>query len=479
MRGQTGPFVTNYEDTAAFGSLCDAVAYRRLIAVTGSGVSVGLPNADSELPSLPTWYSVLIRLRERFAVRLSAAMPELDALLSSHLRDSAYLIEAATLISQSVGAAAFRRAVVELTTPPRGSFSALHGLIEELEPLGIITFNYDMGHENAYESMRSRSSTALKRAIYSDEARLRELLAGDFETRFLLKAHGSIVRPHTVVLDRESYREIMARQLGYRAFVHHVLTRFNALIVGFGLSDPDFDDMLQTFEENFGGSVRDHVYIWKRGQRDDEEARAIVLRRRYGLACIFVDSFEEVRSLIGDAGRHLGPRLRQTIADALHRVADAREYSEQRRAAHMALSELSRTGAKTAAAAFRANAVDPSAAPSVRAEAAYCLGKIRPTVAGTAEFLLSLVGPEADPEIATFALAALLQLEPPVDRRIVAWTESAKALIPICDDIDRNVARIGTRGGRPRARKYLDALLARWNAMYADAERPGQGLSKP
>jgi hypothetical protein len=460
--------MTNYEDTAAFGSLCDAVAYRRLIAVTGSGVSVGLPNADSELPSMPTWYSVLIRLRERFAVQLSAAIPELDVLLNAHLRDSAYLIEAATLISQSVGAAAFRHAVVELTTPPRGTFSALHGLIEELEPLGIITFNYDMGHENAYESMQNRSSTALKRATYSDETRLRELLAGDFETRFLLKAHGSIVRPHTVVLDRESYREIMARQLGYRAFVHHVLTRFNALIVGFGLSDPDFDDMLQTFEENFGGGVRDHVYIWKRGQRDDEEARAIVLRRRYGLACIFVDSFEEVRSLIGDAGRHLGPRLRHTIAEALHRVPDAREYREQRRAAHIALSELSRTGARTAAAAFRATAVDSGAAPSVRAEAAYCLGKIRPTVTGTAEFLLSRVERDADPEIATFALAALLQLEPPVDKRIVAWTQAAQALMPICDDIDRNVTQLGPRGGRPRARKYLDALLARWNAMYAN-----------
>lgn len=263
--------MTNYEDTAAFGSLCDAVAYRRLIAVTGSGVSVGLPNADSELPSMPTWYSVLIRLRERFAVQLGAAIPELD-----------------------------------------------------------------------------------------------------------------------------------------------------------------------------------------------------VLRRRYGLACIFVDSFEEVRSLIGDAGRHLGPRLRQTIAEALHRVPDAREYREQRRAAHMALSELSRTGARTAAAAFRAAAVDGGAAPSVRAEAAYCLGKIRPTVAGTAEFLLSRVERDADPEIATFALAALLQLEPPVDKRIVAWTQAAQALMPICDDIDRNVAQLGPRGGRPRARKYLDALLARWNAMYAN-----------
>ena len=274
--------MTNYEDTAAFGSLCDAVAYRRLIAVTGSGVSVGLPNADSELPSMPTWYSVLIRLRERFAVQLGAAIPELD-----------------------------------------------------------------------------------------------------------------------------------------------------------------------------------------------------VLRRRYGLACIFVDSFEEVRSLIGDAGRHLGPRLRHTIAEALHRVPDAREYREQRRAAHIALSELSRTGARTAAAAFRATAVDSGAAPSVRAEAAYCLGKIRPTVTGTAEFLLSRVERDADPEIATFALAALLQLEPPVDKRIVAWTQAAQALMPICDDIDRDVTQLGPRGGRPRARKYLDALLARWNAMYANEYPNGTRARAP
>jgi hypothetical protein len=42
----------------------------------------------------------------------------------------------------------------------------------------------------------------------------------------------------------------MARQLGYRAFAHHVLARFSALIVGFGLSDPDFEDLLQSFEAN-------------------------------------------------------------------------------------------------------------------------------------------------------------------------------------------------------------------------------------
>jgi hypothetical protein len=464
--------MTSYQHTPAFGSLCDAVASRRLIAVTGSGVSVGLSNADSALPALPTWYSVLISLRQRFAEQLSSVMSELDVLLDAHLRDSAYLIEAATLISQSVGATAFRRAVVELTTPPRGAYSALHGLIEELEPLGIVTFNYDMGHENAYEAIRRGSSSTLNRAIYSDEGKLRDWLAGEFESRFLLKAHGSIARPHTVVLDRASYREIMARQLGYRAFVHHVLTRFNALIVGFGLADPDFDDMLQAFAENFGGGVRDHVYIWKRGQRDDEEARAIVLRRRYGLACIFVDTFEETQALIGDARHQIGPRLKHTLDDALRRTADLREFRAQRRSAHVALGELSGTGARIATTALRAKAQDAALNPSMRAEAVYSLGKVRPMIAGTAEFLLQQVTVDADPEIATYALAALLQLEPPVDRRILAWTKSAQMLTDVCDLIDERMPSCGPRGGRPRARKYLEALLARWNAMDAAGERP-------
>lgn len=464
--------MSNYRDSASFGGLCDAVAERRLVAVTGSGVSAGLASASAPLATLPTWHSVLERLRERFEARLTSVDSELKVLLDAHIWDSAYLIEAATLIRHAVGAVEFQRAVVELTTPLPGAYSALHGLIEVLEPLGIVTFNYDMGHENAYRAVHSAATSKLKRAIYSDEAKLREILAGDFESRFLLKAHGSITRAGTVVLDRQSYREIMGRQPGYRAFLHHLLMRFNALIVGFGLTDPDFDDVLETFAESFGGGVRDHIYIWKRGQRADEQARAIVLQRRYGLACIFVDSFEDVQSLIADASREIGPRLRKTIEGALRRSDEVSAFREERRTAHIALSELSAAGAATATTTLRAKVEDAALAPSVRAEAVYSLGKVRPTLDGTAEFLLGHVTAESDPEIATYALAALLQLEPPVDRRLDSWTRAAAARWSACDRIDQRIALCGVRGGRPRARKYLEALLARWNATRSDPPKP-------
>ena len=453
----------SHRQNPGFGLLCDAVAYRRLVVVTGSGVSVGLAQPGSDLTSLPTWHTVLTQLRSRFAPRLGSVAADVELLLSAQPRGADYLIEAATMIRETVGVSDYRDAVVQLTTAPEDARSPLHDLIEDLEPLGIITFNYDLGHENAYRARR-RDRHRMHRAIYSDERKLRAVLAGDFQSRFLLKAHGCISRPKTIVLDRASYRDVMARQLGYRAFAHHVLARFSARIVGFGLNDPDFEDLLQSFEANFGGGVGEHVYIWKRGQREDEEARALVLRRRYGLVCIFVDSFDDVRTVITDARTQMGNVLRHTIAATLKRSADVEEFRHTRRKAHIELGRLSAAGASVAAGALMACVTDAANAVLVRAEAAYSLGKIRPTPPGVADFLLDRIDLQIPPAIVTSTLAALLQLDPPVDEQLAIWTNRAAALESVCREVDRRSEMESGPRGAPRARKYLEALIARWRA---------------
>src|SRR5579863_9733992 len=165
-----------HRDNPGFGLLCDAVAYRRLVVVTGSGVSVGLAQPGSDPASLPTWHSVLSQLRARFAPRLGPVAHDLDLLLSAWPRGSDYLIEAATLIRETVGDAEYRDAIVQLTSAPQDARTPLHDLIEDLEPLGIITFNYDLGHENAFRARRA-DRHRMHRAIYSDERKLRAVLA--------------------------------------------------------------------------------------------------------------------------------------------------------------------------------------------------------------------------------------------------------------------------------------------------------------
>src|ERR1700729_2638893 len=76
----------DHRQNPGFGLLCDAVAYRRLVVVTGSGVSVGVAQPGSELTSLPTWHLVLSQLRARFAARLGAAAADVDLLLTARPR---------------------------------------------------------------------------------------------------------------------------------------------------------------------------------------------------------------------------------------------------------------------------------------------------------------------------------------------------------------------------------------------------------
>jgi hypothetical protein len=124
---------------------------------------------------------------------------------------------------------------------------------------------------------------------------------------------------------------------------------------------------------------------------------------------------------------------------------------------------LSAAGAAVAAAALVAAVTDASSPVLVRAEAAYSLGKIRPTPPSVVDFLLDTIGVTMPPPIVTSTLAALLQLDPPVNDQLAIWTRKAAALDSVCREVDR-LSSDQEATHSPRARKYLEALIARWQA---------------
>ena len=123
-----------------------------------------------------------------------------------------------------------------------------------------------------------------------------------------------------------------------------------------------------------------------------------------------------------------------------------------------------------AVAALQACARDKARSPLVRAEAVYSIGKVKPSVPKAAQFLMNEITPDAEPEVAILALAALLQIEPPVDRPINSWLRSARALHPLCVQIDEHLCKRTPELGMPRAVKYLEALVARWEATAGTSE---------
>ena len=189
-----------------------------------------------------------------------------------------------------------------------------------------------------------------------------------------------------------------------------------------------------------------------------------MLRRRYGLVCIFVDSYDEVRTVISDARIHMGKELSRTMSATLKRSEDVEEFRQIRRKAHIELGRLSAAGARVSAAALMAFAGDDKNPVLVRAEAAYSLGKIRPTPPGVAEFLLGSIRAETPAPMVTSTLAALLQLDPPVDEQLTIWTQRAALLEAVCREVDRHSSEDSASRDAPRALKYLEALLARWRA---------------
>ena len=152
--------------------------------------------------------------------------------------------------------------------------------------------------------------------------------------------------------------------------------------------------------------------------------------------------------------------------EAVIRVREAfRDWIDIQLVAFPQSGVTSETGAPDLmAAALMAGVTDEGSPMLVRAEAAYSLGKIRPTPLGVADFLLERITLGTAPAIVTSTLAALLQLDPPVDDQLVAWTTRAAALDAVCREVDRQAeAQVETREA-PRARKYLEALIARWRA---------------
>src|SRR5205809_4931657 len=99
---------------------------------------------------------------------------------------------------------------------------------------------------------------------------------------FLVKAHGSIGvndgRDYSVVLTAESYRDLFVKQPAYRAFLQHVFTNFNMLIVGFGMADPDFDLLLHDVLSQFGSPLQNHVLIRSAGQQQEMKGQEVLLR---------------------------------------------------------------------------------------------------------------------------------------------------------------------------------------------------------
>lgn len=418
----------------AFDTLCDLVASDKLVCMTGAGISYGLKRKDGR-GRLPGWLELLRGIRKDILDITSTQ--DLQADVDRLLYDGAFgshLIEAATLL-RTGREEKFDRAIRTALTPAKKqppvvvtSHNELHDALINLRPRGIITYNVDSEHERALQRRKlSDNWQVLIPNTKDGELKLGNLIRHGLRQRFLLKAHGSIDSVDSIVFTFDSYRDLIERNPVYRSFFQNVFTNFSLLIVGFGLSDLDFDLFKQTVALQFGSPLQRHVAIrLKPSQQKGETKKAfqmraareygeeVALRRRFGICTLMIEDYSEIPGVLNEAAITSGPSMREALDQCLSADRKTRHDGQTM------LRSLGPAGKALVSADLRGKIkhefrdgkpnLTPASVDNI-SELVYSLGIIRPeesdVKAANKELLLQVLEQTQHVEIAAHALSVL------------------------------------------------------------------------
>jgi hypothetical protein len=349
-------------------ALRNAAACGTLLVVTGAGISKDLRRPDNQ--PLPSWGELVQSLRgQADASKLAHCHALLDDLLPPAALDKVHgdaLIEASEIIQGGFSAGGLEIAIAKVCGEADGTFTETHRAVAQLQPAGVITFNYDRGHEEAFKDA-GRSIQVIR---YDEDQQIKARLAGSDATPFVLKAHGCITVPQSLVLTSSSYHAVLSKHRAYRLFLQHCLARYTVLVVGFALRDRDFDQLLSSLEIELGKPLQRHAFIAR--EPDSSKIEGLTQRAdwaaitaRFGLEPIYVQKFTEIPDVIRSLAAEPGSLIHQLVAEASSSDAGVR------RSAHQTIRSLGRTGRSQMLAALVNRLQRPGLTLTARSEVVY------------------------------------------------------------------------------------------------------------
>lgn len=200
---------------------------RQLVLFVGAGASAGA--------GLPTWRGLLDRFAEQAGFNPEAR----KQLAKKDFRDQATLIEREL---ERQGVRLKDEVAAELGRFRH--FSLTHGLLASLPSHEAVTTNYDQLFESAYES-RGRKVAVLPESPRTTEG------------HWLLKLHGSVVKPDDIVLTRADYLSVPRQYGALIGLVQGLLLMRRMVFVGYSLSDEDFHELIYEVRAARGTSESD------------------------------------------------------------------------------------------------------------------------------------------------------------------------------------------------------------------------------
>lgn len=226
--------------------LLKAIARGNCVAFVGSG-----PSLAAGFPSWPR----LLKLIVKWCKAQGITLPNQSDI--EHLIDTEKYLIAAQALRTKMGDDQYFRFLRETFDKPTVPLPEFHQLLAQI-PFGAAgTTNYETLVERAVSE--SKPGEAISVFSQTDYAQLGTALnSNDY---FVLKAHGTIERPETIVLTDKDYATLIHNSSGYRTFLKALFLDRTVLFLGFGLNDPELRLLLEELREIFDGHTPLHYAL--------------------------------------------------------------------------------------------------------------------------------------------------------------------------------------------------------------------------
>jgi hypothetical protein len=223
------------------------VAQQNSIAFVGAGLSAGL--------GLPSW-PLLIRQMIDWCEAQGISLPN-KADIEILLNNKKDLLAAASALRSKMGDDKYREFLKEVFLRPDLKPTEVHELLARLPFVAAVTTNYDHLVEEGYRKVHPDESVNV--FTHTDHEQLGTAL--NAKRYFVLKAHGTVERPETMVLDSKDYRKLIFKSESYRTFLRSLFLHRTTLILGFSMTDPELLFLLAELKEIFEGHVTPHYAL--------------------------------------------------------------------------------------------------------------------------------------------------------------------------------------------------------------------------
>ncbi|MBW0016496.1 MAG: SIR2 family protein [Mycobacterium sp.] len=201
---------------------------------------------DDGLP-LPDWPMLVNRMcRETM---MNSPTAERDALRTFFIEEGP--LDTAQLFRQTVGEAnyaEFLRQQFDASRYPFVHTTPSHAALVRLDLPLLFTTNFDELIETAYRE----ANVQLRVSISEDQFTAHRTQS---PARHLVKLHGSIDQPETIVLTRSDYAAARAQRKEMLGFLRSEMAETTFLFIGFSLSDPNFNLLHDDIRLEYGINV--------------------------------------------------------------------------------------------------------------------------------------------------------------------------------------------------------------------------------